>query len=114
MDKCDAEVFKNGRSLAALDARSGPAEQWVRAVAEHSGQRVDWHYSGGRAHVLVLGDHAKALGVAKAMPKTADVHVLRWFEEEEEGVGLYRAGVTPIADDVIAVDGGTVFREKKP
>lgn len=102
MDKCNAEVFKNGRSLAALDARSGPAQRWVETVAKRSGQQVDWHYSGGIAHVLVLGDHAQALEVAKAMPKTSAVRVMRWFEAE--GSGLYREGVTEIPDDVIAID----------
>jgi hypothetical protein len=102
MDKCDAEVFQKGVSLAALDARSVHAEPWVRAVAERSGQRVDWHYSGGIAHVLVLGDHAKVLEVAKAMPLTADVRVMRWFSPDD--AGCYRAGVSdPPPADALAI-----------
>ncbi len=31
-------------------------EEWVRKVAEKSGQKVDWHYSGGsRIMVKVIG-----------------------------------------------------------
>lgn len=101
MDKCDAEVFSKGQSLAALDARAKDAEPWVQEVAKQSGQRVDWHYSGGIAHVLVLGDHAKALEAAKAMPPTDGVRIMRWYDQED--TGCYRAGVTPLEDDVIAV-----------
>lgn len=92
MDKCDAEVFRNGLSLAALDASSSSAERWVRTVAAQSGQRVDWHYSGGVAHVLVLGDHGKAMAAAKNITASAD------------DAGCYRTGVTPIPDGVIGVD----------
>lgn len=93
MDRCDDEVFKKGQSLAALDARSTDAEAWVREVAAKSGQRVDWHYSGGIAHVLVLGDHAKALEAAKAMPPTDAVRVMRWYSTGD--AGCYRSGVSP-------------------
>lgn len=101
MDRCDSEVFKTGQSLA-LDARSAAAEPWVRQVALESGQRVDWHYSGGVAHVLVLGDHAGALEVAKRLAPKLDGTVLRWFGTED--AGCYRAGVTPLAAEVVAVD----------
>jgi len=96
------EIFEKGQSLAALDARSAAAQAWVEGVAEKSGQRVDWHYSGGIAHVLVLGDHAKALTTAQGMVPDPDVRVLRWFSAED--AGCYRAGVTPLPEEVIAVD----------
>lgn len=45
------------------------AEQWIQAVAKESGQRVDWHYSGGRVNVLYLGDHAKVVAaITKLTP----------------------------------------------
>lgn len=100
MEKCDAEVFKHGQSLVALNARSMPAEEWVQEVAKRSGQRVDWHYSGGVAHVLVLGDHAKALEAAQAMPPCDGVRVLRWFGPQDGG--LYRSGVTNAPEGAIA------------
>jgi hypothetical protein len=71
-------------------------------VAKKSGQRVDWHYSGGRAHVLVLGDHAKALEVAKEMASDPEVHILRWFEHE--GEGLYRDGVSALPEGAVGID----------
>ncbi len=47
--ECDKKVFSKGFGIAALAARSQAAETWVKEVAKESGQRVDWHYSGGRA-----------------------------------------------------------------
>ena len=55
---CAPDIFANGESMAALDARSTPAERWVQAVAALAGAQLDWHYSGGVAHVLHLGDSA--------------------------------------------------------
>lgn len=54
--ECDPDIFKNGASICSLDACRHRAEDWVQAVARESGQRVDWHYSGGIAHVLFCGD----------------------------------------------------------
>lgn len=69
-DKCDGDVFKKGHSVAVLDACMYRAEQWVQSVAKESGQKVDWHYSGGRANVLYLGDYEKvAAAVTKLTPE---------------------------------------------
>jgi hypothetical protein len=59
MEPCNQNVFKNGHSIATLDACMHRAETFVQAVAKESGQPVDWHYSGGIANVLYLGDFDK-------------------------------------------------------
>jgi hypothetical protein len=120
-DRCDADVFKDGKGICALDACMCRAEQWVQAVARESGQRVDWHYSGGIANVLYLGDYA---AVSAAMGKLAptledtmarkpgecgscsgDTHrpgqILRMYGAEAHG--LYREG-DPLPEGAIAVD----------
>lgn len=61
---CAPDIFKNGHSICTIDGCSHRVEEWVKAVAKESGQRVDWHYSGGIANVLYLGDYA---AVAKAV-----------------------------------------------
>ncbi|MEX0935212.1 MAG: hypothetical protein WDZ70_02720 [Candidatus Paceibacterota bacterium] len=38
---------------------SNAMEEWVKKVAERSGQRVDWHFVAGRAVVKALGDISK-------------------------------------------------------
>lgn len=89
---CDQEVFTKGRSLCALDARSVPAEAWVQAVARLSNQQVDWHYSGGIAHVLVLGDFDRAMAAVNALESELEGRIVRRYGKED--AGLYRAGVT--------------------
>lgn len=68
-DRCDSDIFKNGRSVVTLDACRHRAERFAQAVAKASGQRVDWHYSGGLANVLYIGDYDKvAAAVRKCAP----------------------------------------------
>lgn len=118
--KCDEDIFKNGSGVCAIDACMHRAEAWVQSVARESGQRVDWHYSGGIANVLYLGDHAKvAAAVERLAPTLSEPmvrnegecgscsgsahrpgHVMRVFGEGSRG--LYRAG-DPLPDGVIAV-----------
>lgn len=103
-DRCDAKVFQNGKPLMAVD--TGPVggaaifEQWVQDLAAVSGQRVDWHYSGGVAQVLVLGDFAAALAAAQQTPLPDNMTVLRFFSEGASG--LWRNGVTPAPGNAIA------------
>ena len=99
MERCDSEVFAKGQSLCAIDGRPDPVEGWVQRVALLSAQRVDWHYSGGVAHVLVLGDHARALAAARSISGELDGRVMRWYEPD--AAGLYRAGVTEAPEGVI-------------
>jgi hypothetical protein len=68
VEPCADNVFKNGHSVGVLDACMHRAETFVQAVAKESGQQVDWHYSGGRANVLYVGDFGK---VAAAFNKLA-------------------------------------------
>ena len=99
---CNADIFKNGDSIAALDARSSPAERWVRMVAKAAHARLDWHYYGGVAHVLHLGDDASRLRVVAAMRELEnelDGHLMRIYEIGDPG--LYRKGVTPVPDGAI-------------
>tara|TARA_R110002110_G_scaffold26350_10_gene97009 strand:+ start:78 stop:437 length:360 start_codon:yes stop_codon:yes gene_type:complete len=60
MEKCDREVFEKGSSVFIADTgTTGGArifEGWVQLIARESKQRVDWHYSGGVASVLYLGN----------------------------------------------------------
>ena len=103
MDKCDQEIFKEGQPVASLDARSKDAEEWVCAVAKKANARVDWHYSGGIAQVLHLGDDESRARVEVAIDELLhklNGRIMRRFLKEEQG--LYRAGVTETPDGAIA------------
>jgi hypothetical protein len=67
---CNDKVFKKGHSAIILDGCSHRVEKWVKAVAKESGQAVDWHYSGGRANVLYVGDFKKVqAAIEKLLPE---------------------------------------------
>jgi hypothetical protein len=121
MDRCDAEVFQKGQPL--LMATTGEVggnklfESWVQKVAKASGQRVDWHYSGGIAQVLVLGDWQKARDAAVDLESELpeDQQIMRWFDSGDSG--LYRNGVTDVPDDTLAVftdPSGEQHRVRRP
>lgn len=57
---CDPKVFKHGALVAQIaradGMRSWHIEEFVKSVARETGTATDWHYCGGRALVLTLGD----------------------------------------------------------
>jgi len=119
-DRCDQKVFDKGKGVCALTACMHRAELWVQSVAKESGQKVDWHYSGGIANVLYLGKYKKvaetvvklAGDLSKPMARkegecgtcTGDTHrpgrILQMFGADAHG--LYRAG-DELPDGVIGV-----------
>jgi hypothetical protein len=64
---CDSEIFWDGETIAILAGSSCAIEEWVKEVASRSGERVDWHYAGGRANVLCLGKRRERNRVRKAI-----------------------------------------------
>lgn len=55
-DTCDTEIYEKGEPVAIITGSRADIESFVQRIASRSGQRVDWHYVGGRAVVKVLGD----------------------------------------------------------
>ncbi|MFA7193852.1 MAG: hypothetical protein WC087_02965 [Candidatus Paceibacterota bacterium] len=53
---CDPKIFKEGSTICTIYGSSNAVEEWVQAVAKKAGAQVDWHYAGGIANVLHLGD----------------------------------------------------------
>jgi hypothetical protein len=60
-EKCDPEIFANGKPIIILDGKQTETELLVSTVAAMTKLRVDWHYSGGRAQVLYLGGKTEHL-----------------------------------------------------
>lgn len=63
---CDREVFERGTLALMTHLNAKDMEAWVVGVREASGQRVDWHYSGGHACVLFLGDAERVRAAIEA------------------------------------------------
>lgn len=75
---CDPEIFNSGQLVCKARGRSSAIEQWVKAIAEKANARVDWHYSGGIAHVLHLGDEESYQRVINVMHQLQDEQSIRW------------------------------------
>lgn len=98
---CDPKIFKKGKGVCVLDAEDEAAERWVRLVAKKAGAKVDWHYSGGRASVLHLGDNAsrqRVLDTIREMEGELDGRIL-----SIDGPTPYRAG-DKVPKGTVAVD----------
>ncbi len=64
---CNREIFLKGRGVCVVDGRAKAIERWVRVIAAKANAQVDWHYNGGRANVLHLGDNESRQRVLKAI-----------------------------------------------
>ncbi len=98
---CNDEVFNKGTGVCVVDGSSNAVERWVRSVAKKANSQVDWHYSGGRANVLHLGDNAsrqRVLDAIRELEKELDGRIL-----SIDGPTLYRAG-DKVSKGTIAVD----------
>lgn len=82
---CESDIFKNGECVFVTSTiPSNAMEGWVKHVAEISGQRVDWHFVGGRARVLALGDIEKVKLTIEALMTEHD----RLYQKALQRLGL--------------------------
>ena len=99
---CDPDIFKNGTGLCIVDGRSNAVETWVQAIAKRADTQVDWHYCGGRANVLHLGDEAgrqRALEAVKELESQLEGHIM-----SIDGPALFRNGVDEAPEGAIGYD----------
>ncbi|MCX6746147.1 MAG: hypothetical protein NTX00_03990 [Candidatus Parcubacteria bacterium] len=67
-ERCDPKVYKKG--IHVFTTHSIPSEkieEWVKKIAQQSGQKVDWHYFAGRAIVKALGNIEKVRAAIKEL-----------------------------------------------
>lgn len=61
-EKCNPDIYKDGTLVFMTHSiPSNELHKWVQMVAILSEQPVDWHFAGGRACVLALGDLPRVL-----------------------------------------------------
>lgn len=68
---CSEEIYSRGTCVFRTHSiPSNAMEGWVKQVAAKSGQPVDWHFAGGQARVLALGDlNRVAEAIQELMPE---------------------------------------------
>ena len=101
--RCDREIFEKGAPIAAFTGSSNAIENWVKSVASKANSRIDWHYSGGIAQVLHLGDEESRMRTIEAMIDllpTLNGQLVAGFDPTDPG--LYRAGITEAPAGAIA------------
>lgn len=110
---CDREIFEKGESVAILEGSSNAVEKWVKKIAKTAKARVDWHYSGGIANVLHLGDEESRTRVMTAIKQLKSELEGTLLKKYEPGAtGFYRKDVTEAPKGAMAsfnVDGENVF-----
>jgi hypothetical protein len=108
---CDSEVFNKGYGICSFSARTFITEPWVVRVRELSGQRVDWHMSGGMSSVLYIGDYTKVRAAVEDLyPDLVKACKDNGYDSGPElfqiygpeADGLYRR-IDHLPDDVVAV-----------
>lgn len=88
---CNPEIFEKGKGVCVLDGSSNAVERWVQKIAKAANAQVDWHYSGGRANVLHLGDDESRQRVLQAIKDLQSE--LKGTILSIDGPALYRNGV---------------------
>lgn len=89
-DECDKDVYENGKVIAVFgDIAKEIVEVWCKLVAKESGQKVDWHYVGGRAVVKAVGDLNK---VDKAAFNFYEENAVRYLGGAKSWYGYYPGG----------------------
>lgn len=76
---CNPDIYKNGKTVCILSGSSNAIERWVQSVAQKAGAQVDWHYIGGRANVLHLGDeesHQRVLDAIEELKGTVPGQIM--------------------------------------
>jgi len=93
---CDEEVYLKGEVVFITNTiASGKIEEWVKNLRQQSGQKVDWHWMGGRAVVRALGDiPAVRDAIVSQMARHDDL-----FNEATAKLGLRPGVVDPPRPD---------------
>jgi len=53
-DCCDYEVYSHGKVIGIFDMPKDEANQLVVKLSKKTGNRIDWHYVGGRVVMKML------------------------------------------------------------
>lgn len=53
-DCCDYEVYSHGKVIGVFDMPKDEANQLVVKLSKKTGNRIDWHYFGGRVVMKML------------------------------------------------------------
>jgi len=86
-DSCKVDVYRFGKQVTVFGDKTKAEVEWIcQETARRTGKEVDWHYAGGRAVVLTLGDPEEAREVMKAVIEGKPPEGCLRAEDEQEGL----------------------------
>lgn len=88
---CNSDIFEKGTGVCVVEGPSNAVENWVQKIAKAAEAQVDWHYSGGLANVLHLGDEKSRQRVLQTIKDLEGE--LNGTICSVDGPTLYRKGV---------------------
>lgn len=100
---CNDKIFKHGQTVCVVDGSSNAVERWVQAIAKKADAQVDWHYAGGRAMVLHLGDAASRDRTLVAIKELASQLKGRILSAESRPATVREVAGQMVLDDPQAV-----------
>lgn len=101
--RCNDDVFRQGRPLAVIDGKSRSINYLVEGIIRRTTAQLDWHRSGGRGQILVLGtdeERSQAEAILKQIIPRYKVEIIKIFSPND--TGLHRRGATPTPTDAVA------------
>lgn len=72
MKSCNQEVFDKGVSLGFVDMAKEEAEAYCKAETKRTGNLHDWHYAGGRVHIMMLEKAKTPQNLKKEIHRTIE------------------------------------------
>ena len=81
---CAPKLFKEGEHVYTTSGAAEDVEEWVKEVATKSGQKVDWHYYGGRVCVLAIGDINKVGTALETQPLDEYGGVPKYYKAKDQ------------------------------
>jgi len=110
--KCKKHIFLKGKSFliaSTFECGSEKFEEWVQKVdaALPGHTEVDWHYSGGRANMLYVGNRDAVAKAVQELISECPADIMGYASDT--GLEPFRAGVSPAPENAMVVmDGGFI------
>lgn len=96
LEPCNKEVFDKGVSLGFVDMTKEQAEAHCKAETERTGNLYDWHYVGGRVHIMML--EKVKMPAAFISEVELQYHNITLLQEEIEILGQFKNGLINVTE----------------
>lgn len=82
-DKCDEEIWKNGKTVLMIAGSSKLIQKAVEELSNKSGCKCDWNYMGGRAIIQTMPENYEKV-VNTILDESWDKHLAEEIRKQDE------------------------------